>query len=440
MEEVVVTDDLLKQLYYNPSFGYSSPVKFHKKLVAEGYNVSFKRVKEWLAQQNAYQISKRPPIPKSYNSVVAPYPGANYQIDIMYQKKYKTNGGHKFVFVCIDVASRKLGLAAMKNRAAKAYIKAWRQVLKRYFKKVNEVEPVWPASVSCDREFVDATWVGQLEERGVNIWYSQPNQPNKNAIVERVIRTIRGYLKRWRWQNDDPNWDAFLPQLCYNYNHTWHRTIKQQPEEIWNGTASSHQVVKWVPAKRKLGERVRIVLRGKSDSPFIKSDERKVSGKVYTIVQRAPPNEGHRQFKWIVADEDTHHIVTEKKTDKPVRFLDYELVPVPHTHGTQAMDRVRVSQQVVQNVVEQRLEREELPGEVVRTNIPFVQLGTLGRPQDRTIHATIELPANQQPATLKRQSVPPSRFQNYVQAKAKPKPAPIEPHTVAYTYRRKRNK
>lgn len=380
MEEPI-TDEVLKQHWYDATFGYTTAPKFHKRLLEEGYNVSLKRVREWIAKQNAYQIASYPKKPKHYNSVTAPYPGANYQIDIMIQKKFKTHRGNKHIFVCIDVASRKLGLVAMKNRKKESWIDAWNRVLGTYFKKELGGAGIWPASVSCDREFINVDFRNALQERGVNLFYSQVHQPNKNPIVERVIRTIRGWLFRWREANDDPDWDMVLPDLCYNYNHTYHNTLKATPQGIWEGREKSKQVVRWVPAQRKLQEKVRVIQRQVGADPFKKSDSRRVSRKVYSIVQRAPKDKGHRQFKWVLADTETGNIVRERTRSRtqgePVQWLDYELIPVPHTHGLGA-ERPNLQRQHHFSVLGDRLQREGL-GPVVEEPMQLPRPGP-GRP------------------------------------------------------------
>jgi hypothetical protein len=47
---------------------------------------------------------------------------------------------------------------------------------------------VWPRTLSCDNEYKAQQFIEATEKHGTQIRYSQPDQPNKNAVVERVIR------------------------------------------------------------------------------------------------------------------------------------------------------------------------------------------------------------------------------------------------------------
>lgn len=428
-EEEEVTDELLKQFWYNPLTGFTSPARFAQRLRAEGYKVNEKRVRDWLKTQEAFQVTSLPKKPKVYNSISAPYPGANYQVDIMHLKKFKTPNGYKFILVVIDVASRKLGVAAMRNRKAPTYAAAWEQILDRYFTK-TENQPVWPASVSCDREFINEEFVDMLKERGVNIWYSQPHQPNKNAIVERVIRTIRGWLAKWRVAEDDPDWAAVLPDMCFNYNQSVHRTLKQTPQDVWMGRKQSRQVKTWVPAKRKVGEKVRVILRKPSQDKFRKTDVRIIGRRVYTIASREPRELGHRGFKWVLADSNGD-VLTEKKTGEPVYWLDYELVPVPE--GSQDLEQTRTRRQEEVNNIGDRIEREDID---VQPANDIIQLGYIPNERVRAV-VPVNIPAALQPARLKRTSQPVRRFSPEEGENRRQSLSVEEPKTRALTLRRK---
>lgn len=398
----VSDEERMKELWYQPSYGFLSAEKFHKRLKDGGYDIPFKKVKAFVSDQSAAQIAWTPKKPKVYNSVVAPYAGANYQMDTMFMTKYTTVNNYSYILVVVDVHSRKMGAAAMKNKSD--YTEAFPVIVQNYFTK--EGNEVWPASLSCDREYINEEFKQMMEDRGVNIWYSQPDQPNKNAIVERIIRTMRVWFKRWFHESVDGNWVAVLPEFIENYNNLFHSTIKANPSDVWDGVATNNQQQKWVPAQREVGDRVRLVLRKHAKNPFAKSGDRKVSRNIYTIIQRAPKEEGHRQFKWIIARESDHSIVTEGDGETPKRFLDYELIKIGHAHGRPAEEEPAVERIQRGNQVARRLrQQEDLPGEVQRVEIPFTQLGYFPEegPQ-RRIEATIELPEALQPTNLKRQS------------------------------------
>ena len=60
-----------------------------------------------------------------------------------------------------------------------------------------------------------------------------PDEPHKNAIIERVHRTIARLLQLFRLGSKRFDWYNFLPDVVNNYNTTYHRTTKHTPTEIF---------------------------------------------------------------------------------------------------------------------------------------------------------------------------------------------------------------
>ena len=76
------------------------------------------------------------------------------------------------------------------------------------------------------------------DSKGINVYMSQSNEMNKQAIVERLNRTLKGMISKWRTAHQDDgnrNWVAELPNFIRNYNTTRHGTMKETPEDIWYG-------------------------------------------------------------------------------------------------------------------------------------------------------------------------------------------------------------
>ena len=119
------------------------------------------------------------------------------------------------------------------------------------------------------------------------MYFSEPNDLNKNAIVEKVNPTIAQFLQKWRTATDQRARYKLLPDIVENYNNTYHRTLKAKPSEVFHGSHSNHQEVVILEPKLKLGDRVRVKLLKKA---FMKGDRQKFSKEAYEIVDRI----GHR--------------------------------------------------------------------------------------------------------------------------------------------------
>ena len=84
------------------------------------------------------------------------------------------------------------------------------------------------------------------KKHDVKFKFSDPEDIQKNSIVERVNRTIAGLLQKWRTATKNRDWVKVLPDIIKNYNNTKHRTIKAIPEKVFNGKAKSRQDIKIV--------------------------------------------------------------------------------------------------------------------------------------------------------------------------------------------------
>jgi transposase InsO family protein len=77
------------------------------------------------------------------------------------------------------------------------------------------------------REFTDF-----FTKKGTNLWFSQPSQPHKNAIIECFWRTLAQLLQRIREGTQNFDWVKTLPDVVENYNETYHRVLKAKPTEV----------------------------------------------------------------------------------------------------------------------------------------------------------------------------------------------------------------
>ena len=74
-----------------------------------------------------------------------------------------------------------------------------------------------------------------MTEKGTHFWFSQRDQPHKNAIIERFWRTLALLLQRMREATKNFDCTKALPEAIENYNTTYHTSIKATPTEIIEG-------------------------------------------------------------------------------------------------------------------------------------------------------------------------------------------------------------
>jgi len=176
----------LQNLHYDEKRGYQSTSKLKSKLKEN--NLSSMNINKFPQNQYTYQFNKETEKPKKYNTINAYHPQRNYQIDIMIYDRF-TLHHYKYILVCIDVYSRYLQCRPLTNRRFPTIMKN----LQNIFDHMGI-----PKSINCDNEFDTKQFEAYCRENDVTIYFSDPNEINKNAIVERVNRTIAQLLQKWR--------------------------------------------------------------------------------------------------------------------------------------------------------------------------------------------------------------------------------------------------
>ena len=48
----------------------------------------------------------------------------------------------------------------------------------------------YPKNINCDKQFNVPEFRDFFTKKGTNLWFSEPEQPHKNAIIERFWRTL----------------------------------------------------------------------------------------------------------------------------------------------------------------------------------------------------------------------------------------------------------
>jgi len=261
----------VKKLFKDPKFALLSKDKLKKKLEEENKALKTKDIDDFYDKLEINQLTKIQK-KKTFNSVVAYYPGDAYQIDIIVYNKYEIHK-YKYILVVIDVYSRYVQVRAMTNRENPNIIKN----LLSIFETMG-----FPFRIQSDNEFATKEFIDLMAKCNVKLSFSNPHEINKNAIVERANRTIRDLLKKYRLLYKNYNWPTYIDDLIDIYNNTYHKTIEDTPYNIWNNINYNQQTIIQKPIEYKVGDMVRIV---KVKEIFGKADEIIHSKDVYKIMK-----------------------------------------------------------------------------------------------------------------------------------------------------------
>ena len=262
--------DKLAKMYYDPKQGFIGIPKLMTKLKDNKIDLSYKDVKEYYDSLPTTQIMRPQRKPRKFNSIIANYNGDIYQMDIMVYNRFKYNN-YQYILCVIDIYSRYASVRAMTNRKMETIITNFNDIMK---------EMGTPRKLQCDNEFNKNEFVKVLEEYDIKTVFSDPYEINKNAIVERFNGTIATLLQKIRLSLNRYDWNIYIKDAIYNYNHTVHSTTKHTPNDIWTYKANNEQVINKVKIVLKVGDKVRIVRKKKI---FDKIDEIQYSPEINII-------------------------------------------------------------------------------------------------------------------------------------------------------------
>jgi hypothetical protein len=199
--------------------------------------------------------------PRTYRTIFARKPRNIFQADVMILKPLWNHIFHEFyihtkyrpknfALVCIDVFSRYVWAVAMDDQedksTAEAIIKAFHHM-------------GIPQIFQGDKKITDAFKKHlKFVYPNVSLFTTKPHETNKNAIVERVIRTLKNDLLKYLYIHEFPEireklvgeeyvyedtTSEVLQEICNMRNNTIHRTIREKPIDVFLGLAPNRQII-----------------------------------------------------------------------------------------------------------------------------------------------------------------------------------------------------
>jgi hypothetical protein len=204
--------------------------------------------------------------PKKYRTIFARQPRDIFQADVMVlaplwenifpeyyrQTKYRPKN---YALVCIDVFSRYVWAAAMDNEQGKTTAEA----ITRVFHHMGT-----PRIFQGDKK-VTMAFEKFLSSKvpHVTLFTTKAHETNKNAIVERVIRTLKNDILKYLYFHQFPEireklvhvefgaeiyeyedtTSELLQELCRQRNNTIHRSLREKPIDVFLGRAPNRQII-----------------------------------------------------------------------------------------------------------------------------------------------------------------------------------------------------
>ena len=229
------------------------------------------------------EIYSKPSL-KNYptNKITYNYIDEIWLIDLADFSDYKTsnNKGHRYIFIIIDNFSKYLWAIPLKNK--------YSQTITNEFSNIITTSKRKPLKLESDRgsEFYNSIFQNFLKSK--NIQHYSRYTDKGPSIAERVIRTVRNFLKKPVFEKGKADWLSELPSVVKKYNNTIHHSTKMKPIDA--SKKSNEKLVynnlkdkrKKLNPKFKLGQLVRTA---DIKRVFSKGDSTNYSYKLYTITE-----------------------------------------------------------------------------------------------------------------------------------------------------------
>ena len=213
---------------------------------------------------------------------IAYYPYDLCMVDLAFYNSpsfVHANGGNKYILVFIDVFTKMCYVESMKDKNAITTLLA----LENIFRRLPDI----PKHIVTDdgTEFYNK-YVNDFFEKNCVVHYSLRGR-HKAAVAERMIKTMKGRLEKYFWQNKTKRYVDVLQQIIDNYNQTPHRSIGMAPilvnfdnrKEVFEKLYPNRQDK--LPPRLKVGDKVRIA---QEKTIFEKGYTRNWSIALYSIV------------------------------------------------------------------------------------------------------------------------------------------------------------
>lgn len=210
----------LKDIYYNPKYGFPDAKKLHG-IVGKEY--SLKEIKAFIAEQEVNQIHKQDKTHKIY----APIVGGEgwFQTDLTFYEQYKNNNrGYYIILTCIDIISRKAYARALKNKTEDNVIEAFKGIIK-------EAGNMKVVGFDKGSEF-QTKFKNMLKDNVIDYYTSDTGDKHKMAMVERFNLTLRNRLEKYMTAYKTNKWVDVLDDIVYSYNDTIHSSTGEKPNEV----------------------------------------------------------------------------------------------------------------------------------------------------------------------------------------------------------------
>lgn len=219
-------NELLNEIYYNPTTGFVGVKSLFKKAQAKQSDIKESDVEKWLANQETRQINKQQHRQQPHLPI---FSGRRYsfQMDLAFIPTFKNqNKGYHVILTCININTRRAYAYKSKNKTTKSIM----DMLRQFYKDTGgHIQIITSDNGS---EFIAKSIQDWAKSKEIEWFFAEPENHNKLGKIERFNRTLKERLNNYFTSTGKPIWYNVLNDFIFNYNHTYHRSIQMKPIDV----------------------------------------------------------------------------------------------------------------------------------------------------------------------------------------------------------------
>ena len=246
------------------------------------------KIAEFLRQNETSSVHK--PVRRKFKrrQVIAYFPYDVCMADLAFYNSSDyvyANGGVKYILVLVDVFSKMCYVEPMKDKNSLTTLMAFEKIFNRM--------PDIPTHLVTDvgTEFYNYNVQKLFGSLGVNHYSIRGS--HKACVAERMIKTLKGRIQKYLWENNTKRYIDVLQDVVSSYNQTPHRSIGISPVSV--NQENRARIFKKLYQKKlpqreprlSIGDRVRII---REKNIFSKGYTRNWSIEIYEIVSANSKN------------------------------------------------------------------------------------------------------------------------------------------------------
>jgi hypothetical protein len=192
--------------------GYPGINKLNKIIKNKNIDIDIDDVKKIIEKQYTYQIHKK----KNHNikgRIVSHYPYDKVQADLLDMSKFsRKNGGYRWIFMLVDIFTRKAFIVPLKNKMASSVLDAIKTLHKTVQFKIIETDDGSEYKENVKKFFKDNNILHKI--------YSANIDHFPLSIINNFSKLLKNTLYRHFTNENSTNWINYIETFMKNYNNT----------------------------------------------------------------------------------------------------------------------------------------------------------------------------------------------------------------------------